>query len=219
MGTLRGFGHRALNALHEPVGKIALQRALRNASPILLELGAWRTARSDWIATDVSWRSPHYLDVTRAWPIASSSVDAIFSDNVVEHLSLSSAQVAFREAFRVLRPGGVMRTVTPDIGALVELYRAGPQAAAALREELVEEGYHVAHQVDVLRFAFQDDGHHEGYLWDRNSLEAELSAAGFTHIEFRSPGESRHSLMQGLDMRTDVPLAEAMLAADAVKPV
>lgn len=112
-----------------------------------------------------------------------------------------------------------MRTVTPDIGAIVELYMAGPQAAAALIEELVEEGYHVAHQVDVLRFAFQDDGHHEGYLWDRASLQAELSAAGFAQIEFRAPGDSIHSTLRGLDMRTDVPLARAMLAADSVKPL
>ena len=218
MGSMRRLAHRALTQVNKPRGKSSLERVLRDTSPVYLEFGAWRTARAGWIATDVSWRSPHYLDVTRPWPIASNSVDAIFSDNVIEHLSLVEARIAFREAVRVLRPGGIMRAVTPDVGALVDLYLRGPDAAAPLRAELVDEGYSVAHQVDVLRFAFQDDGHHEGYLWDRDALHSELLAAGFSQIEFARPGESSHPVLRGLDVRTGVPLANAMLAADAVKP-
>ena len=218
MGVVRRLANRTLTEVNKPRGRASLKRALQSASPVYLELGAWRTTRPGWIATDVSWRSPNFLDVARPWPIASSSVDAIFSDNVIEHLSLSQARVALVEAFRVLKPGGQLRSVTPDIGALADLYLLGPEATALLREELANEGYLVAHQVDVLRFVFQDDGHHLGYLWDQASLRSELEAVGFEQIEFCHPGESRHEMLRGLDMRTDVPLAKAMLATDAVKP-
>ena len=216
---IRELGSRALSRLHKPVGKWNLQRELARAeSPLRIELGAWTTTRLGWISTDVHWRGRCYLDGTRTWPVPSNSASCIFADNVIEHVDLQANRTLFREALRVLQPGGVLRLVTPDIAALVNLYEAGPDTAGPLRDELVDEGYLIAHQVDVLRFAFQDDGHHVGYLWDQASLTSELADAGFINIHPCRPGESSTQHLTGLELRIDTPVAAIMLNIEASKP-
>lgn len=47
-------------------------------------------------------------------PCEDSSVSFIYSEHVMEHFRFDIALELFRECFRVLRPGGVVRTVVPD---------------------------------------------------------------------------------------------------------
>lgn len=218
--SLKTLAIGTLGALRRPWAKHNLQKELkaRQDRPIFLEIGAFTTRRPNWIATDISWRCTNYLNVEHEWPIANNSIEAVFSDNVVEHLPLSTNRFFFREAMRVLRPGGRIRTVTPDVQALASAYARGWLGNEALRQELVDEGYTMEHPVDLLRFVFQDDGHHLGYLWDEESLEQELSAAGFVQIERFALGDSNSSELLGIDERLDLPIADVMLVVEAVKP-
>jgi predicted SAM-dependent methyltransferase len=47
-------------------------------------------------------------------PFADGHFDYIFSEHFFEHLFLDEAVALFLEARRILRPGGVIRTVVPD---------------------------------------------------------------------------------------------------------
>ncbi len=218
VAMLKGLLGEVLNYVVRPVGRRRLAKSLRVLPvPALLEFGAGGTKRNGWVTTDVTWRSGNYLDVTASWPMADETVDFLFSDNVVEHLSLSGARVAFREACRVLKPGGVLRVVTPDIGELTQVYMSAPEESAALKVQLIQEGYLIENQVDLLRFAFQDDGHDAGYLWDKDALETELRLAGFSGVVFHGPGQSKHDQLRNLDLRVDTPLAGMMLAVEAEK--
>ena len=218
MVSLKRMLGEALNFILRPLGRRRLTKSLQASDgPTLLEFGAGGTKRNGWVTTDVSWRSANHLDVTATWPMADETVDFLFSDNVVEHLSLGGARVAFREACRVLKPGGILRVVTPDIGELTRAYLSTPEESDGLKTQLIEEGYLVENQVDLLRFAFQDDGHASGYLWDKDALETELRSAGFREVVFHAPGQSKHDQLRNLDLRVDTPLARMMLAAEAEK--
>jgi SAM-dependent methyltransferase len=97
-------------------------------------------------------------------PIADSSVDLLIS-NCVINLSPDKPQV-FREAHRVLKPGGRMvvsdlvlvRSLTPEMQRSVDLY-VGCVAGASLREEYLalarEAGFQ---QVEVLKETGYDPG-------------------------------------------------------------
>ena len=141
----------------------------------------------------------------------------MYADNVIEHLTMAANRVLFREARRVLQPGGRIRLVTPDVEALAGLYLASPETAAPLLTELRDEGYSVFHQVDVLRFAFQDDGHHKGYLWDFDSLAAELIRAGFQSVTRHQTGESEDPNLRSMELRVGTPVADIMLIVEASK--
>jgi len=184
---------------------------------VSLEIGANETSRAGWITTDITWRCQNYLDVTRTWPIEPNSINNIFADNVIEHLDLEANRKLFAEAHRVLKTSGTIRLITPNIGELVNQYQSGLAANADLVEELREEHYLISHDIDLLRFAFQDDGHHQGYLWDFRSLTSELERAGFsTAIQFPL-GISHNPELQDTDSRVGLPIAGVMLAVEARK--
>ncbi|NQV73666.1 hypothetical protein HQ496_11130 [bacterium] len=132
-------------------------------------------------------------------------------------MSLYSNRFFFKEAFRTLKPGGSIRLITPDIGALVEKYRSGWTFSTDLVQQLSSEGYLIAHGVDLLRFAFQDDGHDAGYLWDCDSLFTELSAVGFCELKSYDLGQSDNPAFAETDSRIGTPIAEVMLAVEATK--
>ena len=53
-------------------------------------------------------------DVTKGLPFEDNSVEYIFSSHFIEHLHYPQAVEYLRESFRVLKPGGIIRTICPD---------------------------------------------------------------------------------------------------------
>jgi SAM-dependent methyltransferase len=78
----------------------------------------------------------HIHDLTKPLPWADGSVDACYTSHTVEHMSRDEGARLVREAFRVLKPGGVLRVVVPDLHAFVEHYRSGTLAADRFVEDL-----------------------------------------------------------------------------------
>jgi hypothetical protein len=74
-------------------------------------------------------------DICRGLPFASTSFDVVYHSHVLEHLTRPEAQSLMRECWRVLRPGGLIRVVVPDLEKIATDY------LVALREvERVEDG-------------------------------------------------------------------------------
>ena len=151
------------------------------------------------------------MDATATWPFPDASTSHIYSDNVIEHLRMAPVRTLLNQAHRVLRPGGTIRLVTPDVRTVVNLYLADDDETARHMAQASEGGYDVHHQVDLLRILFQEAGHHLGYLWDEPSLSAELEAAGFTEIARHEVGQSDDPILCGLEKR-DSPIQLALEA-------
>jgi predicted SAM-dependent methyltransferase len=220
MSTVRRLVRSIFNTAHRPIGELNFRRALKESAStgLSLEIGANENFRDGWVATDVSWRCKHYLNVSRAWPVDAGTLNCIFADNVVEHLSLKENRILFAEAYRTLKAKGSIRLITPNIGELVMKYQCGLESDVALVNQLREENYEIAHNVDFLRFAFQDDGHHTGYLWDFDALRAELENAGFAEVTQYELGTTNSTEFYGADSRVGLSIAEVMLAVEARKP-
>lgn len=65
-----------------------------------------------------------YLDLTKPFPFADQSVEAIFSSHVLEHLFMDEVESLIPEFKRVLKPGGICRVVVPDLEKIVKKYDA-----------------------------------------------------------------------------------------------
>jgi len=89
-----------------------------------LNAGCGPNVRPDFINLDYAWRPGVELcwDLRRPLPLADDSLDGIYSEHCLEHLSYDDALAALREFNRVLRPGGVARVVVPDAELYIELY-------------------------------------------------------------------------------------------------
>jgi len=55
------------------------------------------------------------MDAGQIWPYKDKSVDGIVSMHMAQQLSWRELVVAFREAYRVLKPGGVLRMGVPMV--------------------------------------------------------------------------------------------------------
>lgn len=58
-------------------------------------------------------------DITKPLKFNDRSVDVIFTCHVIEHISLLDGINFFREAYRVLKQGGILRTVAPFVDQLI----------------------------------------------------------------------------------------------------
>ncbi|MET0767624.1 MAG: methyltransferase domain-containing protein [Aeromicrobium sp.] len=191
-------------AVNTPLARRRTQRAVASAPrPFKLEIGGL-VAREGWLVTNVNAVTRHYLDVTTRWPVPDASISHIYSDNVIEHISLEGTRTLLAEAYRCLQPGGVIRLVTPDLRAHVDKYLAGSAPKGDPGAKVYERmGLTVDHPIDWVRIPIASFGHHTGYLFDFDTLASELDRAGFTDIVHSTHGQSGHPELAGLDQRAD----------------
>jgi SAM-dependent methyltransferase len=74
-------------------------------------------------------------NLARGIPFDRDSFDVVYHSHFLEHLERKSALDFLAECRRVLRPGGILRIVVPDLELLTRLYRASVER---LNEETVE---------------------------------------------------------------------------------
>jgi SAM-dependent methyltransferase len=90
----------------------------------MLNIGCGRCYHPDWINLDLNHPDPEVLqhDVLQGIPFSDNSFDFVYHSHVLEHLSPDDGATMIRECFRVLRPGGVLRIVVPDLEQIAKLY-------------------------------------------------------------------------------------------------
>jgi predicted SAM-dependent methyltransferase len=188
--------------VNKPFAKARTRRALATSPrPLKVEIGGL-TPREGWVVTNVNATTRNYLDCTAPWPIPDGSVQYVFSDNVIEHIPLAAGRAMLQQAYNSMVPGGVIRIVTPDIRKHVELYLAGSASVdGEVAKEYRDMGLVVEHSIDLIRIPIGSFGHHEGYVYDFEVLEAELKRAGFHSVVLCEMGESEHEELRGLDIR------------------
>ncbi len=64
-------------------------------------------------------------DLTAKWQWSDNTVDVVYSSHTIEHLWREDGEHFMAEAFRVLKPGGVLRVIVPDLNRFVERYLQG----------------------------------------------------------------------------------------------
>lgn len=212
----RPIARNCVQMANAPFAKARLRKELeRTQWPVRLEIGGTKP-REGWIVTNVSAVTRLYLDATKRWPFDDDSIEYIYHDNVIEHLPLEAGRAMLQEAHRCLQPGGVMRIVTPDLRVHVDMYLSG---FAAVNNEAASHyrnlGLVVEHPIDLVRIPIASFGHHQGYLYDFETLAAELERAGFKAPTRFDPGVSDHPALSGLDIRSHEGGAQLAVQATA----
>jgi SAM-dependent methyltransferase len=135
-----------------------------------------------------------YGDVVKGLPLRAGTIDALFSNHVLEHIPLEDCRKALSNCFALLKPGGVFRLVVPDLKALIESYlrenSAGDPAAAHhfMSESCLGTPARTRGVVGHMAAAFGNTKHL--WMWDEPAMFAALRAAGFKNIRRCSFGDS-----------------------------
>ena len=82
----------------------------------LLNIGCGHNYHPDWINLDL-YRSQFvkYHNIKNKLPFSSDSVDVVYHSHVLEHINKFEAEKFIADCFRVLKPGGIIRVVIPDL--------------------------------------------------------------------------------------------------------
>ena len=146
--------------------------------PLALHIGSGGHYLAGWKNADVDFSGPLDLimDATTVLPFRRDSLDYIHSEDFIEHIDGAAGKRFLEEAFRVLKPGGVMRLLTPDLRLLVERVYLDRERHHLqwCRSYLAADG-----ACEALNMHLRMDGEHR-FIYDEELLTSLLTRAGFS---------------------------------------
>jgi len=95
----------------------------------------WHEVRLD---VDPAMKPDVVASITDMSPVASDSVDAVFSHHNIEHVFAHEVPLALAEFLRVLRPGGEALISTPDLQSVARVIASGRLEETLYRADVGE---------------------------------------------------------------------------------
>jgi predicted SAM-dependent methyltransferase len=114
-------------------------------------------------------------ELTKPLPFGSNTVDYIYTSHCIEHLSFIDAKLLLKEIYRVLKPNGIIRIVTPDLNIYIQEYiteKANNPNSKQAADNFIKS---------LNIFTGKRDPHL--WLYDNDSIIERLIEAGFTKTE------------------------------------
>lgn len=160
-----------------------------------LNIGCAHWVEPGWIGIDRDSQSPDVLklDVRGGLPYQPGTVDLIYCEDFIEHLTRTEGIAFLKECFRVLKPSGVLRVATPDLTAQVQRYLDGVAGGEFLSENMLDFNrqkttydwetappgtYAVNYPCEQMNILFYWWGHQ--WVYDEEYLTKAMLAAGFS---------------------------------------
>lgn len=153
---------------------------------IKLHLGCGTQYKEGWInidnnsdnniqKLDLNW------DLRNPLPFPDNTVDFIFHEHLLEHLTVDEGQNFIKDSMRVLKQGGVLRISMPDLEVSVKNYLNlnWKQDDGELLKKYGMD--YIKTRAERLNMAFHFWGHK--WLYDWEELERRLKEAGCTKIK------------------------------------
>jgi SAM-dependent methyltransferase len=142
----------------------------------LLRWMLWKVGLLSDFHYKVAWPDSILIhDARKKLPFAASSIDYVYTSHFLEHNSLDDARKIVSNVFRILKPGGVLRVVVPDLALGARQYldalQMNPSDSDAAREFL-----------DWMQLGYP--GVRDPHLWmyDAPSLISILTDTGFVNV-------------------------------------
>jgi predicted SAM-dependent methyltransferase len=130
-------------------------------------------------------------------PFADGSVDFIFNEHFIEHLTVEESRPVIMDMMRVLKPGGVMRIAMPDLEGIVHSYLNVPlDKDPVIRDFKID---FVKTRAEWMNMSFRWWDHK--WLYDWEELVRRLNDVGFTNVKREKLRKSTHPELRNLEIR------------------
>ncbi|HTY61239.1 MAG TPA: methyltransferase domain-containing protein [Acidobacteriota bacterium] len=177
-----------------------LNRYLQGTTTRKLHLGCGKNLLQGWLNTDLKYRKNRisFLDASKTFPFQNETIDFIFCEHLIEHLSFVQAKNLLGECRRILKANGTIRISMPSIYFLFDLLKNGTHPLNieytrwAAQRFLTKAGMGYDEDqaaVYVISNFFRDFGHKVIHSFE--SIQSLLLKAGFREIEQAKIGVSK----------------------------
>jgi SAM-dependent methyltransferase len=163
----------------------------------LINIGCGAVFHPAWINIDVNPCDPSVRcwDVQRGLPLKNGEAEVCYASHVLEHLTPAAGGQLLAECHRVLRPGGIIRLVVPDLETIARHYlqlleraeRGEPGAEADyewIMLELYDQTVRASPGGEMLRYLSGPDVPNRSFVESRIGLEAQVSGQ---HLNMTQP--------------------------------
>jgi predicted SAM-dependent methyltransferase len=200
---------------------------LRGQGPHKLEIGT-RETKPGWLTSDLVAQPGAAgvpviaLDATKEFPIPSDSFDFVYTEHMIEHIGFEDGLSMLGECNRVLKPGGVIRVVTPSLGFI---YRVTSSDRSPLEDRYREWSVRtfVPGAPAVTNALFLNNfvrGWGHTFIYDHDTLRHAMQLAGFVRVTACDLNASDHPPLRNLENERRLPagfLALESLVIEAEK--
>ena len=168
------------------------QLAKLNVSKNYLNVGCGFNLNEQFINLDYQWRPNLDLcwDIRHGIPLESNSVNGIYSEHCLEHITFEQVQKVLTEFYRLLKPQGNVRIIVPDAELYINLYNRSRNGETVQFPYTEKENKDDFSPIMSINSVFRDHGHL--YAYDFDCLALMLKKAGFELI-------SKECFMKGRD--------------------
>jgi SAM-dependent methyltransferase len=172
---------------------------------VLLKTGIILPDQYDYIQF-ARGRDIEFGDIIKGLALADSVVEVLYSSHVLEHLDRHEVELYLKEARRILRPGGILRLVVPDLTLIFNKFNENHDADAFITELYLTQPRPRTF-TQRLRTAVVGSRIHQ-WAYDGASLSRVLLKNGFTEPQIFQPGGTMIPDPGDLDLyeRADVSL-------------
>lgn len=140
------------------------------------------------------WPKIELIDLRKELPDEDGSVNYIYCSHLLEHFEKYQSLKLLRECRRILKRGGMMRIVLPDLEKVIDEYRD----ADSFNREFY--GYDKDKYVGILgKLQLLFLRGHE-WMYDKKSFRNLLKEAGFKNIKLRSIKKGKFPNINKLDL-------------------
>ena len=201
-----------------------------SANPVAkLHIGAGFYHIEGWLNSDYNPKpGVIVVDAARTFPFRDAIFDYIYCEHMIEHIDFISGGAMLRECARVLKPGGVVRIVTPNLASLIALHEQPEEDLhrrymAWTAEEMQRVGTGAqapsADPVFIINYFVRAWGHQ--FIYNEASLRFSFGNAGLADAVREASGSSEHPPLRNLEHVDRLPpdfYEFESLVMEAVKP-
>jgi len=175
-----------------------------NFSPddkVMINLGSGHWKFDGWINVDLDLESrPDVcVDLSAGLPFRDTCANFMHTEDFIDQLDQAQACRFMRECHRILKPGGVIRVLTPDLEQLTQMYLNQPEALKTLWNDHVKVPLVFGTAAEILNIGIRFAGHQ--FLYDAETFTQLASECGF-RAERVSYQSSAHQELRNHDLRS-----------------
>ncbi len=207
---------------HKSQRRSKIEKYLSGHTVRKLQIGAQSNSIEGWLNVDIEPKEDHvvYMDATQKFPFPDQSMDYIFSEHMIEHISYEDAHFMLKECFRVLKPGGKIRIATPNLERLCEVVLNPNNPVNKTYIQHYSDRFQLPENPTFVLNKLFYSFHHK-FLHTESTLKSLLENSGFQDFSMKEVNESNDENLLNIEQHWhelgEVPNRVETIVVEAVK--